>query len=212
MRFRAKPPDVFVLVLDLRDHRVAIPEHLEAEFQLVLHLREHVVEGVVGRAQQLECILAGLEDRPEGHRNDRMVAHHGLVDVLVSQHVLARRIERANRHIRHDRREIPVVDGVNAAHLARDRAQSELQRLVRPDDAIDVFAPVRAFSRRRQRLGLAEPARCHAAVARSTQLCAASLHSRSVSVDRCRSISRCACGPERAAAVRAVLPPRDLAM
>jgi hypothetical protein len=57
--------DVLVLLFDRAHDLVAIPEHLQAELQLVLHLREHVGKRVVGGAQELEDILARLEDRAE---------------------------------------------------------------------------------------------------------------------------------------------------
>ena len=60
--FLLQPADVFVLVLDLADRLIAIPQHLQAELQLVLHLVQHVAERLGGRAQQLDDVLARLED------------------------------------------------------------------------------------------------------------------------------------------------------
>ena len=99
------------------DDLVAIPQHLEAELELVLHLVEHVGERLVRRPQQLDDVLARLEDRAERHRDDRVVAHHRLVDPLVRQHVLARRVERRDRHVGDDRRHVLVVDRVDLGPL-----------------------------------------------------------------------------------------------
>ena len=130
--------DVLVFLLDRTDHLVAVPEDLETEFELVLHLREHVRERVVRRSQQLENVLARLEDRAERHRNDRVIPHHGFVHPLVCQHIFPRRIERRDRHVGHDGGHVAVGDRVDLGRLVVHADGAELQRLGRADDAVDI--------------------------------------------------------------------------
>src|SRR5439155_9453592 len=52
--------DVLVLVLDLPDNLIPVPQDLQTELELVLHLAQHVAERVVGRAQQLDDVVVGL--------------------------------------------------------------------------------------------------------------------------------------------------------
>ena len=127
--------------LDLADRLIAIPEDLQAEFELVLHLVEHVAERLGGRAQQLDDVLAGLENRAERHRDDGVLAHHGLVDALVGEHVLARRVEDFERRIGDDGREVLVVDRIHLRRIGADADRPEPQRVGRLDDAVDVLPP-----------------------------------------------------------------------
>ena len=46
--------DVLVLALDLADRLIAVPQDLQAELELVLHLVQHVAERFGRRAQQLD--------------------------------------------------------------------------------------------------------------------------------------------------------------
>src|SRR5687768_15973447 len=87
-----EPANLVVLLLDLRDDLLPVPQNLEPELDLVLHLVEHVRERAVRRPKQLGHVLFRAEDRPEGHRNYRELPHDGFVHELVRQHVLARRI------------------------------------------------------------------------------------------------------------------------
>ncbi len=84
--------DVFVFFLDLANNLIPIPEDLETELELVLHLVQHVAERLVGRAQQLHDVIVGLEDRAKGHRDDGVVLHDRLVDPLMGEDVVAGRI------------------------------------------------------------------------------------------------------------------------
>src|SRR5947199_78535 len=102
--------DVVVLPLDLLDDLVALPEHLEAELDLVLHLEEHVDEGAVGAAQQLDDVVARLEHGAERHRDDRVIAHDRLVHALVGQHVLARGVEHLERRVGDHGGAVGVID------------------------------------------------------------------------------------------------------
>src|SRR5919204_3936361 len=87
-----EPADVLIIPLHLGQHLVAVPIHLETEFELVLHLLQHVAQGVVGVLEELNDVLLGLEERAEAHRHGREAAlDDRLVDVRVGQHVLARR-------------------------------------------------------------------------------------------------------------------------
>src|SRR6185503_18235326 len=112
-----QPVNVLVLLLDGADDLVAVPEHLEAVLELVLHLRQHVGKRVVGRAQQLDDVFTRLENRAERHRDDGVIAHHRLVDAFVRQDVLARGIERRQRDFRDDRRHVLEVDRVDLGPL-----------------------------------------------------------------------------------------------
>ena len=94
----------------------------------------------------------GLEDRAERHRDDGVLAHHRLVDALVREHVLARRVEHLERRVGDDRREVLVVDRVDVRRLGADADRAEAQRLGRLDDAVDVLAAAGAARRGRRRL------------------------------------------------------------
>ena len=126
--FVLQPMNALVFVLDVLDDRVAIPQHLEAELHLVAHLRQHVAEGIVRRAQQLDDVVLRLENRAERHRDDGVIAHDDLVHPLVRQHVLARRVEDAERDVGDDGGEIAVVNGVNLRAVVADAGRAELQR------------------------------------------------------------------------------------
>src|SRR5262249_32164916 len=78
-----EPPHVLVLVLDLAQDDVAVPQDFQPELELVLHLVQHVVEGAVGPLEELDDVVARLEHRAEGHRDDRVLPHDGLVHALV---------------------------------------------------------------------------------------------------------------------------------
>src|SRR5213593_1586486 len=168
--------DVVVLPLDLLDDLVALPEHLEAELDLVLHLEEHVDEGAVGATQQLDDVVARLEHGAERHRDDRVIAHDRLVHALVGQHVLARGVEDLDRRVRHHGRDVLVVHRRHLGGHGAEADGAEAQRVLGPDDAIHVLAAalhrlragLRHGGRRRPRRNLADAARCgHAVVRRS---------------------------------------------
>ena len=76
-----------------------------------------------------------------------MLLHHRLVDALVRQHVLARRIVHDHRRVRDDRGDVAVVDGVHVGRLGADaeRAEAAAARS-RLDDAVDVLALVGVFA------------------------------------------------------------------
>src|SRR6266536_1288884 len=74
-----------------------------SELELVLHLVEHVAECFGRRSQQLDDVLARLEDRAERHRDDRMLAHDRFVDALVREDVFPRRVEHFERSVGDDR-------------------------------------------------------------------------------------------------------------
>ena len=112
--------DVLVLFLDLADDLVAIPQHLQAELELVLHLVQDVGERVVGRPQQLHDVVVGLEHRAERHRDDGVLLHHRLVDALVREHVVARRVLHHHRRVRDDRGDVAVVDRVDFGRVRAD--------------------------------------------------------------------------------------------
>ena len=83
--------------------------------------------------------------------------HHGLVHALVREDVLASRVEHLERRVRHDRREVLVVDGVDVGWVGANADRSETQRLTRLDDAVDVLAPAgadRRFDRGRAAAGV----------------------------------------------------------
>ena len=98
----------------------------------------------------------GLEHRAEGHRDHREVAHHGLVDPLVGEHVLARRIVDLQRRVGDHGRDVLVIDRVDLGGLAADADGAEAQRLGRLDDAVDVLA---AACRRAEALGAGDGSR-----------------------------------------------------
>ena len=52
-----QPADLVVLALDRRNHLVAVPENLEPELDLVLHLVEHIGESLVGRLEESKHIV-----------------------------------------------------------------------------------------------------------------------------------------------------------
>src|SRR5438876_1641633 len=132
--------DVVVLPLDLLDDLVALPEHLEAELDLVLHLEEHVDERAVGATQQLDDVVARLEHGAERHRNDRVVAHDRFVHALVGQHVLAGGVEDLDRRVRDDGRDVLVMHGRDLGGNGAEADGAEAQRIFRPDDAVHVLA------------------------------------------------------------------------
>ena len=123
-----------------RDRLIAIPQHLQAELELVLHLVQHVAERFGRRAQQLDDVLARLEDRAERHRDDGVLAHDRLVDALVREHVLARRVEHFERRVGDDGGEVLVVNRVDVGRIGADADRPEAQRIGRLDDAVDVLA------------------------------------------------------------------------
>src|SRR5262245_25641288 len=63
--FRLQAMDVLVFLFDLANDLVTVPQHLETDFELVLHLRQHIGKRIVGGAQQLDDVFARLEDGPE---------------------------------------------------------------------------------------------------------------------------------------------------
>src|SRR4051812_46593812 len=144
--------DVFILVFDLADDLVAIPQHLQPELELVLHLVQHVAERVVGRAQQLHDVVVGLEHRAERHRDDRVLLHDGLVDALVREHVLASRILDDHRRVRDHRADVLVVDRVDLGRIGPESQRAEAERLLGADDAVDVLALAAVFALRRRDL------------------------------------------------------------
>ena len=131
---------------------IAVPQHLQAELELVLHLVEHVAERVVGRPQQLDDVVARLEHRAERHRDDGVLAHHRLVDALVREHVLARR-SRAPRAACPRRPRRGPCSGRCRRRPARRRCRAarSCSGSLRLDDAVDVLALGCASSARRRR-------------------------------------------------------------
>src|SRR4029079_19210221 len=144
--------DVLVLVLDLADDLVAVPQHLEAELELLLHLAQHVAERVVGRSQQLHDVVVGLEHRAERHRDDGVLLHHRFVDALVGEHVLAGRVLDDDRRVVHDRGDVAEVDRVDFGRFRPQPQRAEAQRLLGADDAVDVLAFGAVFAPRRWHL------------------------------------------------------------
>src|SRR5262249_16916605 len=57
--------DVLVFRLDLANRLIRVPQHLQSELELVLHFSQHVAERVKRRAEQLDDVLVGSEDRAE---------------------------------------------------------------------------------------------------------------------------------------------------
>ena len=141
--------DVLVLFLDLADDLVAVPQHLQPELELVLHLVEDVDERVVGRTEQLDDVVVGLEHRAERHRDDRVLLHHGLVDALVREDVVARRILHDHRRPGDHRRDVAIVDRAGIGRIGADAERPERQRFLRLDDAVDVLAFVAFVDRPR---------------------------------------------------------------
>jgi hypothetical protein len=120
---------------------------LQPEFELVLHLVQHVAERFRGRPQQLDDVFARLEHGAERHRDDRVLAHHRLVDALVRQDVLASGVEHFKRRVRHDGAEILEVHRVDLRWIRADADRPEPERLGRLDNAVDIFAAARADRR-----------------------------------------------------------------
>ncbi len=142
-------PDVFLVLFDLADDLVAIPEHLEAELYLAVHLAEDVGEGVVGRPQQFLDVVVGLEDRAERHRNHGVMLHHRLVHALVRQDVVARRVPNADWRVRDDRGDVLEVHGVHVRRFESPCRARQMDRLARLDDAVNVLALVAVDDHRR---------------------------------------------------------------
>ena len=127
-------------LFDFADHGVAVPQHLEAELELGLHLVDARRRTRVRRLQKRRHVVAGLEHRAERHRQHGVFSHDRFVDPLMRQHVVARRIEHAQRRVRHDRGQIVAAHRIDRRRFLADADGAEGQRLVRADDAIDVAA------------------------------------------------------------------------
>src|ERR1051325_5454172 len=134
-----EPADLIVVALDLGDNLLSLPNDLETELDLVPHLVEHVAERLVRGAEQLTDVILRTEDGAEGHRDDRVLAHHRLVHELVREDVLARRVVDDDRRVADHRGEVVEVDGVHALS-ATDADRSEFAGTIAADDAVDVFA------------------------------------------------------------------------
>ena len=135
-------PDLVVLALEVRDDLFAVPQHLEAELDLVLHLVEHVAERLVRGAQQLGHVVLRAEHRAERHRDHGVLAHHRLVHELVGEDVLARRIVDDDRRVAHHRGQVLIGDGEHLLSAA-DADGAEVALAIAPDDAVDVLSAVR---------------------------------------------------------------------
>src|SRR2546423_15070355 len=125
------------LLLELGDDALAIPVDLQAELDLAGHLRQHVAQGVVGSAHQLHDVVFRAEEDAEGHRQNGELAHHGLVNLLVREDVLARRVVDLYGRVRDDRREAVVVDCVDLVAAPADADGDETARDCRLYTAVD---------------------------------------------------------------------------
>src|SRR5690554_1101876 len=135
-----QPANLLVALLEPTDYLVTIPQHLEAELDLVVHLLEHVIEGAVGRLQQLDNVVPRAEDRAERHGNDRVLAHDRLIDELMREDILPGRVVDADGRVADDRGKVPVVYGVDAVAALTDSDRPEIALFRRLDDTIDVLA------------------------------------------------------------------------
>jgi hypothetical protein len=144
-----QPADLLVLLLQPRHDPVPVPQHLEAELDLVPHLVQHVVEGPVRGLEQLHDVLLRPEDGAEGHGDHRELPHHRLVHQLVGEYVLPRRVVDPDGRVAHHGSEVLEVDGVDHVRIAADPDGTELPVLIALDDAVDVLAFVggRRFGR-----------------------------------------------------------------
>src|SRR5439155_21396251 len=76
------PSDLYTLslhdalpIFGLFDRLVRVPQHLQSEFELVLHLVQHIAEGVERRPQQLDDVVELLRsDRKSTRLNSSHVA------------------------------------------------------------------------------------------------------------------------------------------
>ena len=152
--------DLVVLALEVRDDLLAIPQHLEAELDLVLHLVQHVAERLIGRAQELGDVVLRAEHGAERHRDDGELLHHRLVHELVRQDVVARGIVDDDGRVADDGREVLERDREHALPAA-DPDRSEVSLAVASHDAVDVLAAVHA------RTGASFPAFRHSGLVRS---------------------------------------------
>ncbi len=132
--------DVLVLALDLANRLIAIPQHLEPELELVLHLVEHVAERLGRRSQELDDVFARLEDGAERHRDDGVLPHDGFVDALVREDVFPRRVEHLERRVGDNGRQVLVVHRVDIRRIRADANGAEAQWVARLDDAVHVLA------------------------------------------------------------------------
>ena len=139
------------------NHRLAVPQHLEAELELVLHLVEHVGERAIGGAQKGRHVVAGLEHRAERHRQHGVLAHDRFVDPLMGEHVVAGRVEHAERRVGDDGRQVVAAHGVDRGRFLADADRPERERLVGADDAVDVAADAGAVAGAGRRTGGAGP-------------------------------------------------------
>src|SRR5207247_3392407 len=110
------------------EHGLAIPVHLEAKLELVLHLLKDIAQSVVGVLEEFDRVLFGLEERPEAHRDRReaVVDHYDLVDVLVGQRILAGWVVDLERGPADHRREVAVLDGEDIVPTPADTDLSEV--------------------------------------------------------------------------------------
>src|SRR5581483_496589 len=104
----------FIIVpFQLIDYLLAVPRHLQSELELAFHLLQNVLQGRVNALEDLANIFVRAEHGTETHRNDGLCLHHGLDDVLVSQRVLASRIEDEHGCLAHDRSNVAMMHGVD---------------------------------------------------------------------------------------------------
>src|SRR3989454_12733908 len=152
---RLETPQLLVLLFELGQDGIAVPVHLEAELELVLHFLEDVTEHVVRVLEELDRVFFGLEQGPEAHRHggEPVVDHDDLVDVLVVERVLARGVVHLERGVSHYGGEVTVVNGEDFVVSATNADLPEASRLLGLDDAVDVDAGF-LLARRRGHRGL----------------------------------------------------------
>src|SRR5581483_11000243 len=135
-----KSPNFFILLFQLFNDLIAVPVHLETEFQLSCHLMEHVFERRVNALKHLTDIVVGAEHRAKAHGDDGVVLHHRLDDVLVSQGILARGIEDRDRSLAYDGGNVEIIDGVDQLTSSADADFAEIHMFFGLNDAVNIPA------------------------------------------------------------------------
>src|SRR6185295_1709542 len=105
--------NLFVLLFDFGYDEVAVPVDLQSELYFALHLGEHVAQGIVGSANQLDDILFGAKKSSEGPWQDSEIAHNRFVDLFMRENIVASRIVNNERGIGDDGRQTLIMDGID---------------------------------------------------------------------------------------------------
>src|SRR5262245_43664386 len=81
--------NLLILLFDFGNYPLAIPIDLQAVFDFTLHLVKDITQSVVGCPYQFDNILFGPKKGSKRHWQHRKFLHHGLIDRLVGEEVVA---------------------------------------------------------------------------------------------------------------------------